>query len=266
MTLRTASLLFTLLLPSATLAQETPDLAADAWQCFGSEPFWTLYVEGDLARWIAPGEERGVVERYLTGRHDIALTGDPPTGVWIGDGPARDARNRPVPMALFVEDRACLDADAAYPLYAWVTHPEAGLVPGCCAPQSRIPDESLSDITRWELVPPTELAAVATCLDAAGVGTSALNIEARGEEGVLSIIVETDYADRLSCLATPTGNDLAPYTVEIDELEMDNFVAALAYYESRVVRGSVEDTACLQATELATRLTLLTEACVDPVE
>src|SRR6056297_585850 len=97
-----------------TGSEPAPDpIAAEAFRCFGNEPFWQMLIEGERARWSAPAPD-GIAVGAPVGRFDRAEWGDPPTVAWIGllppsltEGQGADADATSQATALVIERRAC---------------------------------------------------------------------------------------------------------------------------------------------------------------
>lgn len=253
-------------------------IAAEAFRCFGNEPFWQALVEGDGLRWSAPGAE-GILVGTAVGRFDRAAWGDPPTAAWIGllppgltEGQPADADATAQATALVIERRACADsmADTTHPLSAWLTHPVAGLVAGCCDPQVIAAPDGADDPPTWPGTAAALAPAIEACLAAAADHDRVIGADTR-EDGSIAVQLSNPRRERAVC-AVDLAADGPPLVAEITPVRRDapdpGPVTALVQTRDTAVVG-----ACHRATPLpvadgtATEdapLLLIRAVCTDP--
>ncbi len=96
--------------------------------CSGSEPFWTLRLDGEAARWRELGRDDDAL-RVFTGSATMAELAQPPLVIWRGRA-ERGGRD----LVVVVTAEACGDgaSETAYGYRARLSLPDDALRFGCC--------------------------------------------------------------------------------------------------------------------------------------
>lgn len=123
------------MLPKSALAAVAVAIAAPAvaqtppnnFTCAGTEPFWSLAINRDGARFDSPNEELLRGGSAFNGRMSAVANHKPLTLAWRGRGPAGTDL-----VALMMPQQCPQPNGEAAPYRVWISLPEGAALTGCC--------------------------------------------------------------------------------------------------------------------------------------